>query len=72
MALSHFFPQVQPEKPHLSFVHGSILFSFAKAYLACWREVMLSSILFFDPKIPKMLQRELGWETDGGRLAGKC
>ena len=43
---THFFPQVHPEKPHLSFVHGSMLFSFAKAYFACWREVMLSSILY--------------------------
>ena len=59
---THFFPHVQPEKPHLSFVHGSMLFSFAKAYFACWREVMLSSILFFDPKIPKM--------GDGRRMEG--
>ena len=38
---------MHPEKPHLSLVHGSMLFSFAKACFACWSEVMLSSIIFY-------------------------
>eukprot|EP01083_Nonionella_stella_P038364 104381_1 len=43
----HFFPQVHPLKPHLSFVHGSMFCSFAKAIFAAFRSDISSSSVIF-------------------------